>query len=448
MIVPHVPVELEPLLLALAPAFTTPTFRRFVTLLVAAIVTPGRRTVANLLRTVGGRLCGHRTSYQRVLSNAHWSALQVACLLSRFVVRHVLPTGVITLVGDDTVDGHKGKNVYGKARHRDPVRSTHSYTAFRYGHKWVVLAVLVRFSFARRPWALPLLIDLYYSAQDNQRRHRPHRTPPQIMRRLLRVLLRWFPERCFVFVGDGGYGTHELARFCQTHQPRLSLISKFHPKANLYRPPPRYCGHGRPRVKGEALPKPCEVVAQRQRLRRLKVDWYGGSRRQVAVVTGAGQWYKSGAGLVGVRWVFVQDRSGTHREEYFFTTDPRLTPSAIIGYYTSRWNIETTFEEMRSYLGLETTRGWCERTVLRAAPCLFGLYTVVAVLYQSLPKAKRGGSIQWPGKSGVTFSDALHAVRRWLWADYLFAQADPKGHLQKLDPQLRQLILSSLAPAA
>lgn len=447
MIVPHAPAELEALLVALAPAFTTPTFHRFVTLLVAAIVTPGRRTIANLLRTLGGLFCGHRTTYQRFLSNAHWSTLQLACLLSRLIVRRLLPTGVITLVGDDTVDGHKGKNVYGKARHRDPVRSTHSYTAFRYGHKWVVLAVLVRFPFATRPWALPLLIDLYYSAQDNQRRRRPHRTPPQIMRRLLRLMLRWFPERCLVFVGDGGYGTHELARFCRHHQGRLTLISKFHPKANLYLPPPPYCGSGRPRVKGAALPKPCEVVAKRKRLRRLSVNWYGGGVRQVAVVSGAGQWYKSGEGLVSVRWVFVRDRSGTHREEYFFTTDPRLDPRVIIGYYTSRWNIETTFEEMRCGLGLETTRGWCEPTVLRAAPCLFGLYSVVAVLYQALPKTERGMSIRWPGKQGETFSDALHAVRRWLWTDYLFAQADSKGDLQKLPHKLRNLILASLAPA-
>ena len=58
------------------------------------------------------------------------------------------------LVGDDTVDGHPGRKVYGKARHRDPVRSSHGYTAWRYGHKWVVLAVLIRFSWANRPWPL------------------------------------------------------------------------------------------------------------------------------------------------------------------------------------------------------------------------------------------------------------------------------------------------------
>ncbi|MDY3550939.1 hypothetical protein R5W24_000008 [Gemmata sp. JC717] len=77
----------------------------------------------------------------------------------RFVLDRLLPDGPVRLVGDDTVDGHTGPHVYGKARHRDAVRSPHSGTAFRYGHKWVVLAVPVKFPFATRPWALPALID-------------------------------------------------------------------------------------------------------------------------------------------------------------------------------------------------------------------------------------------------------------------------------------------------
>ncbi len=42
------------------------------------------------------------------------------------------------LVGDDTIDGHAGEHVYGKARRRDQVRSSHAYTAWKYGHRWVV----------------------------------------------------------------------------------------------------------------------------------------------------------------------------------------------------------------------------------------------------------------------------------------------------------------------
>ncbi len=447
MILPPLPAAAEPLLLALAPAFTAPTFRRFALLLLAALLTVGRHTVANLLRTLRGLAQGDKSSYQRVLSHAHWSGLQLACLLTRFLLRHLLPRGAAPLVGDDTVDGHKGKKVYGKARHRDPVRSSHSYTAYRYGHKWVVLAVLVRFPFATRPWALPVLVDLYGAAEEDRRRHRPHRTPAQLMCRLLRLLLLWFPERSFVFVGDAGYGTHEVARFCHRHRGRLTLVSKFHPEANLYLPPPPYAGKGRPRVKGQPLPKPSAAVAAAAR-ERLAVGWYGGGTRQVETVTGTGHWYKSGRGLVPVRWAFVHDLTGTHRDEYFFTTDPALAAPVIIGHYTARWNIETTFQELRAHLGLETTRGWCRKTVLRAAPCLFGLYTVVALLYWALPQGQRLGAVEWPGKGGVTFSDALAAVRRWLWTEWVFPQAGGGTGVDKLPQPLRDIVLSALAPAA
>jgi DDE superfamily endonuclease len=439
------PTEAAPLLLALAPAFTAPTFGRFATLLAAAILTVGRRTVANLLRTLGGLALGHRTSYQRVLSAASWSGLGLGLLLTRFLLQHLLPAGPVVLVGDDTVDGHKGKKVHGKARHRDPVRSTKSYTAWRYGHKWVVLAVLVRFPFATRPWALPVLADLYRCAEDNRRRRRPHRTPAQLMCRLLRLLLLRFPGRRFVFVGDSTYGTHEVARFACRPRDRLTVVSKLHPDANLYGPPPPYAGKGRPRAKGRRLAKPRQAAQARRR--RLTVGWYGGGTRRVEVAQGAGCWYKSGRGLVPLRWVFVRDKTGTHRDEYLYSTDPSLTPAAVIGYYAGRWNIETTFQELRSHLGLETTRGWCEKTVLRAAPCLFGLYTAVALLYQALPAAKRSGAVTWPGKAGVTFSDALSSVRRWLWSEWVLPQAGGDTALAKLPEPLQELLLSALAPA-
>lgn len=444
---PIVPTAALPLLSELAPVFTRPTFPRFLALLSAALLATGRRTVANLLRTAGALAPGHRTSYQRVLSQARWSGLQLACALTRFLIRHLLPTGLIPLVGDDTVDGHKGKKVYGKARHRDPVRSTRSYTAWRYGHKWVVLCVLVRFPGATRPWALPVLVTLYLPEEQNRQRQRPHRTPAQLMCRLLRLLLLWFPERSFIVVGDAGYGTHEVARFVHRHRSRLTLVSKFHPAANLYDPPPLYRGKGRPRIKGRRRAKPQTAVTRARRRRRLKVGWYGGGTRRVEVVTGTGHWYKSGRRLVPVRWVFVRDRDGTQRDEYFFTTDPALKPQAIISHYTARWNIETTFQELRSHLGLESTRGWCRQTVQRAAPCLFGLYTVVALLFAFLPPSDRSGSVAWPGKVGTTFSDALTAVRRWLWSEWVFQQAGNRTAIQKLPDPLREILLTGLAPA-
>jgi hypothetical protein len=442
------PPEAHALVQVLALHFTSPTYQRVSVLLVGAILTAGRRTVANLLRTLQHLAPGHLTAYQRVLSRAPWSGVALGCSVAGFLLRHFVPDGTVTLIGDDTVDGHKGKRVHGKARHRDAVRSSHSYTAWRYGHKWVVLAVLVKFPFATRPWALPILIDLYRCEEDNRARNRPHRPPAQLMCRLLRLALIRFPDRTFLFVGDAGYGSHAVARFCHRHRGRLTLVSKLHPDANLFTPPPPYAGSGRPRVKGDRLPKPRQVATTTPLLTAMTVRWYGGGTRRVGTVGRTGHWYKAGEGLVPLRWVFVRDQAGTHREEYFFTTDTTLTPAQIIAHYASRWNIETTFQEMRAHLGLETTRGWCEKTVLRAAPCLFGLYAVVAALFALLPEEKRAGGVSWRGKEGVSFSDALCAVRRWLWTEAIFPQAGAQREFEKLPHSVRELLFTSLAPAA
>ncbi len=68
--IPPLPAEAAPRLLALSPAFTRPTWHRFTLLMTAAILTTGRRTGANLLRTTGPSAQGHKTSFQRVPSAA------------------------------------------------------------------------------------------------------------------------------------------------------------------------------------------------------------------------------------------------------------------------------------------------------------------------------------------------------------------------------------------
>jgi hypothetical protein len=360
--------------------FTRPTFQRFLVLVKGAMMTTGDHTVSHVLRTVGELMSGDPSTCNRFLSRSVWSSWPLARALMDYILTELVPRGIVELAGDDTVTEHPGKKVFGKGCHRDAVRSSHSFTAYRWGHGHrpkvgrVVLAVLVKVRGMVRPWALPVLVTLYRSKKDNEAGGRPHKTPTDLMRQMLRVVIGWFPDRKFAFSGDGGYATHELTRFAHGHSGRLHLVSRFHPDANLYEPPGRPTGgRGRPQIKGAKQPLPAEVVAGTVRRKILTVAWYGGSQRRVAVVTGTGHWYKSGDGLVPIRWIHVEDLTGTRRQEYFHTTDPTLTPQQIIEQFTGRWSIEVTFEEARAHVGLETTRGRCEQTVLRAEPLLFGL---------------------------------------------------------------------------
>ena len=268
------------------------------------------------------------------------------------------------------------------------------------------------------------------------------------MCRLLRLLLIRVPGRRFAFAGDSAFGTHEVARFCRRHRARLTLVSKLHPEANRYDPPGPYRGVGRPPVKGARRAKPSQAAGPDARPDELTVDWYGGGKRQVGVVGEAAHGFESGRGLVELRWVSVCDRTGTHRDEFLDSTDPALTPAQIVGDNCGRWSIETTFQEVRAHLGLETTRGRCERAVTRAAPCPFGLYSAVALMSEATPQGERSGAVEWPGQATVTFSDARACVRRRTWCEGVLRQAGGGAGLSELPEPIRELLLTTLAPAA
>src|SRR5262245_33799443 len=435
----------------LAPALTRPTYHRLVLLALAAILAVGGRTIANLLRTLGALAPGHSSGYHRALSRRRWPSRGLARRTIAAVLARFAPHGPVELAGDDTVTEPPGAKVYGKGWHRDPVRSTHSFTAYRWGHEWVVLASLVRSPFCRRRWALPSMVALYRPEQkgiDGASR-RAHKTPGDLLGQMLRILIRWSPDRMFVCSADGNCAAHELAEVAAANPERLTFVSKSYADANLFEPPPPYARQGRPRGKGKELPKPAQVVRGTPKRPALTVAWYGGGCRRVEVVTGSGWRYKGGRSLIAVRRVLVRDRTGTHRDEYFFTTDVAMSPPTVIETYTGRWNIETTFREARSYLGLETTRGRVRNTVLRAEPSLLALYTLVVWLYVELPvRYRQVRVVAWLGKSDVAFSDAITAVRRYLWVEGVFSLTGHREAFQKLGGPLRQIVLQGLAPAA
>jgi hypothetical protein len=451
------PASLRAFFAIFAPCFTKPTLLRFTLLAVATILTLGCRTVANVLRAIGLLAPGDSSAYRRVFSTRTWSPWRLSRALLGWILDHLLEPGAVHLAADDTVSEHPGDKVYGKGCHRDAVRSSSNYTAFRWGHKWLVLAILIRLPLTNRHWALPVMVALLYTAKHDKDKGRRHKTPAQVLAQMLLVLRRWFPEHSFVLAVDGGFASHEMAKECNRAKVQMTLVSRYYANASLYELPPasvlnakgkRACS-GRPRVKGGKLDTPCEAVAKAKQRQRLRVEWYGGGERDVETVTGTGHWYKAGQGLVEVRWVFVHDLTGTHRDEYFFSTDVAMTAKAIIETYVRRWNLETTFQEMRSYMGLETTRGWKSNTVRRVEPCLFGLYSVVVGLYSQLPrKYKQRSGITWEGKDGTTFSDAMTAVRKWLWVEWIFPAAGCQDAFGNLSEDFQDLILNSLAPAA
>jgi hypothetical protein len=125
-----------------------------------------------------------------------------------------------------------------------------------------------------------------------------------------------------------------------------------------------------------------------------------------------------------------------------------LAPQRIVGLFTGRWSIEVTFHEVRAHLGFTTVRNWSRKSVLRTAPCLLGLFSLVSLIYAraSAGKKPKVASAPWYPKTEVTFSDAMRTVRRLCWVEVLRIPGKHAG-VTKLPPRLRLTLLDHLSQA-
>ena len=313
-----------------------------------------------------------------------------------------------------------------------------------------MLAVVVKFPWARCPWSLATMAVLYRPEKLNRTEGRRHKTPSELGRQMLATLIHWFPERNFVLVGDGGYATTELAQFCSRH--RRPLVSRLRGDAALYASPPprRKSQTGRPRVRGRKIDSPQQAARRKNAVwRKVTVDWYGGGSRRVHLLSNTGLWYNRGR-AVPIRWVYVVDLEGTHRDDCVFSTDVATPPTQIVSLFTRRWSIEVTFEEVRAHLGFETTRQRVAKSVLRTAPCLLGLFSVISLAFHTHQRRYRvrPACTAWYVKENLTFSDAIATVRRLLWTQTVFGTSTSGQRVTKLTRSMLNVLLDSLARAA
>ena len=148
-------------------------------------------------------------------------------------------------------------------------------------------------------------------------------------------------------------------------------------------------------------------------------QWYSAQQRKLLTATGTAVWYHSGLPPVPIRRVLVRDPSGEHDPQAFLSTDLNAEPATILGFFVSRWRVETTFQEVRAHLGVETRRRWSDFASLRATPALLRLFSLVTVWADGLARdaATTPGpnTTVWYRKQEPTCTDAIAAVRRVLW---------------------------------
>ena len=146
-------------------------------LLIGAILAPGERTVASILRVMGLQAEKQFQNYHRVLNRASWSSRAVSRLLLLLLVRVFVPATDPVVVGiDETIERRRGGKIAARGIYRDPVRSSKECCVKTSGLRWISMMLLTPISWAKRVWALPFLTVLAPSQRYHEQHGKRHKT--------------------------------------------------------------------------------------------------------------------------------------------------------------------------------------------------------------------------------------------------------------------------------
>jgi hypothetical protein len=450
----HLPKESIAVLRPFAPVFSDRMWQWAQVLLVGAILAPGQRTVAAILRVMGLSDEAQFQNYHRVLNRARWSSRALSRLLLRALVAVFVPANAPVVLGlDDHIERRRGAKIAAKGIYRDAVRSSKAFFVKTSGLRWVSLMVLAPIPWAQRVWALPVLTVLAPSERYHAERGQRHKTLTEWARQMIRQVRRWLPERPVVVVLDSTYAVLALLAVGPRLEPAVTLVTRLRLDAALYDPPPpRQPGQrGAPRKKGARQPSLAQRVADPQTAwQSVTLRWYGGVPRTVELATGTALWYHPGQPVVPLRWVLLRDPQGEFAPQALLCTALEAAPQQIVEWFVLRWQVEVTYEEARAHLGIETQRQWSDLAVQRTTPALLGLFSLVTLLAHHLlqGRALPARHAAWYRKPQPTFVDTLALVRRHLWTASISYLSPATPDLVTIPRSLFERFTDTLAFAA
>jgi len=252
-------------------------------------------------------------------------------------------------------------------------------------------------------------------------------------------------------VGDRAYAALDL--LAAAVRPAATVVARLRLDAHLCAPAPVRLPRqtGRPHLVGVRLPNlttyandpatswtTCTVAR-----------WYGARERPLQLLSATAVWYHTGLPPVPIRWVLIRDPRGKFATQAVRCTDVTADPLQIVCWFIFRWQLEVTFREVRTQLGVETQRQWSDRAVARTNPALLGLFSLVTLLAHA--QISTGAPIRrsaWYCKPLPTFADALALVRRQLWTEATFPISPAESDLVHIPRTLLNHVADLLCYAA
>lgn len=414
------------------PALTRPGYANLLVVLIGWLLCSGpAHTLTEALVASGVAGTFHHAAFHRFFSRGAWDPDRVGyCLLSYILKK--LGDKPLCVVIDDTLAVKKGPQIFGLGTHVDAVRSTKRWRVLAFGHCWVVLSVVLWFPFSSRPWALPILFRLYRNKPACSEQDSSYQKKTELAREMLMTLVQWTGPRRVEVAIDSAFCNATVLRDLPTH---LVIFGTMRVDAVLTEAPePPLAGRqGRRAKRGQKLPSPQHIAEDEQTpWKRCKVYLY--QRVQtIRYKSLNAQWYRV-CGERLLRIVIVQTTTGKTPFRVYFSTDPSVDVRAILEGYGSRWSMEVFFRDVKQWLGFADSPARTESAVLRMAPFVGMLYSVMVLWFaegaHQSPLAAPPVRPWYPHKKGMSFADIFRAAQRMLMPVDVLALARDYGKLR------------------
>jgi hypothetical protein len=445
----NLPSAMITILANFGPLFSRPVFKNVLELMAAHFLCTGRRTITNLIKRLGKHKDSKFTKYFYIIRMAKWSPFKSSKVLFLIIIDRLLPKDArIEINIDAHLNRRRGSKIKGLGYHRDAVASSKKQKVLTTGHNWLVATICVRIFGSKYKWSLPFLSYLLTPEKpllssrneaDLKGKSR-HKKMTRITCQFIIQIRRWIgPKREIVIVADSAFACREICKTCIKHN--VIFCTQLRLDASLYDfPPTRRNKRGRPRIVGQRLPNLETLLNdKKQKWVRLLAPWYSGTTKDLEVLTGTCLWYHNSVGGVPIRWIITRDPTGKNKPIAILVTDFRINAEQAIAFFVGRWPIETTFQEINQYLGLETIHTWSDISINRTAPTIIASYSLACLIANESIKDTgieiTPQTTSWYEKDTVTFSDVMVYLKLLILNKRYFSQRGKKQRCEKINIQ-------------
>jgi len=270
---------------------------------------------------------------------------------------------------------------------------------------------------------------------------------------MLQEMLKQYPNRRFLLLGDGEYSNSVLLGDLDDLGKQVEYIGRMRADAALYDPrvpeQPK-SKRGAKAKKGPKLPTPKQVGERavppgqkgEYQWQEVTVQAYGRERLLWACAFIA--LWPHVLGYQSIRVVVVHDPEGAMDDCYLMATNLQQSVADIIRDFSWRWAIEVLFKASKQVLDIQGPQHYAQQSVEKVAPWVWGMQTLVSVWYvlagRYEPEAEEIRQHMGEWDSEWSLANMLRVLRRATLNAAIDSNSGSKAEMRELLERLKDWV--------